>query len=80
MGTRTTLNGLVALLAGLLGRRLDVEHRPTRTGDVRHSQADGTSLRRLFPGVAGVPLEEGLSRTISWMETTMLADSQRSSP
>jgi UDP-glucose 4-epimerase len=80
VGTRTTLNALIALLAGLLGRRLDVEHRPTRAGDVRHSQADGTSLRRLFPGIDGVPLEQGLGRTISWMETTMLTDSQRSSP
>jgi UDP-glucose 4-epimerase len=80
LGTRTTLNDLIALLAGLLGRRLDVEHRPTRAGDVRHSQASGASLRRLVPGISGVPLEQGLARTISWMETTMLTTSPRSSP
>ena len=71
LGTRTTLNQLVALLAGLLGRRLDVEHVGARTGDVRHSQASSAALQRLFPGVEAVPIEEGLRRTITWMETRM---------
>jgi UDP-glucose 4-epimerase len=67
-GTRTTLNELIAVLGGLLGRRLDVEHRPPRAGDVRHSQADTAALRRLVPGAAPVPLEIGLRRTIEWLE------------
>lgn len=71
LGTRTTLNQLIALLARLLGRRLDVEHVTARTGDVRHSQASSASLHRLFPGVEAVPIEEGLRRTITWMETRM---------
>ena len=73
LGTRTTLNDLIALLATLLDRRLDVEHRLARAGDVRHSQASCAALRRLFPGVAAVPIEEGLRRTIAWMEHRMLA-------
>ena len=73
LGTRTTINDLIAVLEGLLGHRLDVEHRPVRAGDVRHSQACGASLRRLFPGVDAVPIEQGLSRTIAWMESCVLA-------
>lgn len=83
LGTRTTVNGVIALLAGLLGRRLDVQHRPTRAGDVRHSQASSVALHRLFPGVEAVPVEEGLRRTIAWMESRTSASTtttQESSP
>ena len=76
LGTRTTLNELIALLAGLLGRRLDVEHVSARTGDVRHSQASSASLKRLFSGVEAVPIAEGLRRTITWMETRMATTAQ----
>jgi UDP-glucose 4-epimerase len=70
-GTRTTLNTLVDMLSALLGRRLEVDRRPPRPGDVRHSQAATAALGRLFPDAQRVPLEDGLSRTIAWMEKTM---------
>jgi UDP-glucose 4-epimerase len=70
-GTRTTINALIDVLSGLFGRRLDVDRQPARPGDVRHSQAANDSLTRLFPAASPVPLEEGLSRTITWMEETM---------
>jgi UDP-glucose 4-epimerase len=72
-GTRTTLNTLIDLLSALLGRRLEVDRRPDRAGDVRDSQAGDTLLTRLFPTVRPVPLEEGLARTIDWMEETMIS-------
>jgi len=72
-GGRTTLNNLIDVLSGLFGRRLDVDRRPPRPGDVRHSQASIGSLTRLFPRFTPASLEEGLSRTITWMETRMLA-------
>lgn len=65
-GTPTTLNGLVELLTKITGRTPDVEHRPERPGDVRHSQADNTVLRSLFPGVEPVGLEQGLKDTVEW--------------
>ena len=71
-----TLNQLIALLARLLGRPLDVEHVAPRTGDVRHSQASSAALQRLFPGVEAVRIEEGLRRTITWMETRMPTTAQ----
>ncbi|HEX6351455.1 NAD-dependent epimerase/dehydratase family protein [Actinophytocola sp.] len=68
-GTRTTLNELVTMLGELLGRRLAVEHRPSRLGDIRHSRAYPATLRELFPDVRPVPVRVGLARTLSWMRT-----------
>lgn len=73
LGTRATVNELIAVLSLLLGRRLDVEYRPARTGDARYCEASTARLQRLFPGVRYVPLEEGLSRTIVWMESQNLS-------
>lgn len=66
-GTRTTLNEVVVTLAELMGRQLEVTHRPNRVGDIRHSQACSTTLHALFPDVSPVPLRTGLLRTLSWL-------------
>jgi UDP-glucose 4-epimerase len=65
-GTRWSLLDVIKELEHLLGWPLDVEHSPGRAGDVRHSQADGQRLRRLFPDVEAVPLRDGLAATIEW--------------
>ncbi|TWP52414.1 NAD-dependent epimerase/dehydratase family protein [Lentzea tibetensis] len=75
-GTRTSLNDVVALLSALLGRKLEVARRPQRAGDVRHSQASGTSLRRLFPQARPVSLEMALSRTIEWVERLVRTENE----
>jgi UDP-glucose 4-epimerase len=67
-GTRVSLLELIAAREAILGRPMDRCHTEPRAGDVRDSQADQTRLRRLFPGVAPVPLEEGLRATIRWFE------------
>ena len=66
-GTGTSVNELVALLAGLFGRRLDVVAEPPRPGDVRHSKARGDSVRRLFGSIEPIGLADGLRRTIDWL-------------
>lgn len=68
-GSRTTLNEVADLLERMLGRPLEREHVAPRSGDVRHSMADQTRLRSLFPGVEPRPLEEGLRATIDWFRT-----------
>jgi UDP-glucose 4-epimerase len=65
-GTQTSLIKLIALIEEVLGRRLEREHQPPRPGDVRHTRADQTILRSLFPDTTSVPIEEGLRATISW--------------
>lgn len=65
-GSRATLLDLVVQLSRLLGQPLDVVHAPARVGDIRHSQAANERLLALFPGIAPVPLERGLSETVEW--------------
>ena len=66
-GTRTDLLSLIELLSDIVGHPLEVEHVEPRAGDVRHSQADDSRLRALFPDVVPVPLREGLEATVDWL-------------
>jgi UDP-glucose 4-epimerase len=68
-GGRTTLLQLVKILTELLGREIDVRFAPSRTGDVRDSQAANGRLVELFPGCAPTPLETGLAQTIDWFRS-----------
>jgi UDP-glucose 4-epimerase len=67
-GTRTSLNELIEVIEGVLGRAVEREPLSSRPGDVPHSQADDSRMTRLFPGVEPVPLEEGVRATTSWFE------------
>ncbi len=67
-GSRVTLLELIAALEGIIGHPLEREHLPTRNGDVRHSQADQTSFRALFPDAEPVELADGLARTVAWFQ------------
>jgi UDP-glucose 4-epimerase len=66
-GTRTDLLSVVALLEEILGRSVEVSHVDPRVGDVRHSQADDSRVRALFPRVEPVALKEGLAATVDWL-------------
>jgi UDP-glucose 4-epimerase len=68
-GTRTTLLELLDRIETIVGHPIERHHIDTRTGDVRHSQADNTVLRDLFPTITPVTLDEGLTHTIEWMRT-----------
>lgn len=65
-GTRRSLLEVVEDLESIFERRLKAEHLPARPGDVRHSQADASRLRELFPEVEAVPFLEGLAETVNW--------------
>ena len=65
-GTRTSLLTLVDTLRPLVGLPVDVEHLPSRAGEVRESQADHARLGALFPRVRPLPLQVGLARTVEW--------------
>ncbi|MGD0881409.1 MAG: NAD-dependent epimerase/dehydratase family protein [Acidimicrobiales bacterium] len=67
-GTRVSLLDVIELIEKELGRSLERSHSGPRAGDVRDSQADQGTLRRLFPDVRPVPLDEGLRATIAWFE------------
>ena len=76
LGTRTSLNALIAELEDILGHQVEREHVESRAGDVRDSQADGSRLLSLFPEVQATSLREGLERTVAWFRAA--ADSRTS--
>jgi len=70
-GNRVSLVSLIERLGELTGGPIAVDRRPERVGDVRHSQADDTRLRALFPAVSPVALAEGLAATVDWYRATL---------
>jgi UDP-glucose 4-epimerase len=72
-GSRIDLLSVVALLRDILDAPLEVEHQSPRPGDVRHSQADSTRLRELFPDVEPVAFEAGLRATVEWFRSRRAA-------
>jgi UDP-glucose 4-epimerase len=71
-GSRVSLLELIGLLEKVLGRALDRNHLDQRPGDVRDSQADQTKLKRLFPAIHPVALEDGLRSTVEWFQAELL--------
>jgi UDP-glucose 4-epimerase len=71
-GERTSLQEIVARLETILGRPLERQHTPSRTGDVPHTLADVSRARRLLGYVPGVGFDEGLARTIEYFRTVRL--------
>ncbi|WP_460825836.1 NAD-dependent epimerase/dehydratase family protein [Nostocoides australiense] len=68
-GTNTSLIQLISVMQGISDRPIQVRFRPTRPGDVPHSQADNTTLLNLFPSVVPVSLQTGLLRTKEWFDS-----------
>ena len=68
-GTRTSLLEIIEILEKIMVQSLRVNHGEDRVGDVRHSQADNSVLKRLFPNVQPVSLEDGLRTTVKWLES-----------
>ena len=56
----------------IVGRPIEREHVESRAGDVRHSQADSSRVRELFPDVTPVELEDALHATVAWFRAGML--------
>ncbi|WP_232835903.1 NAD-dependent epimerase/dehydratase family protein [Actinocorallia populi] len=69
LGAACTPLRLVSLLESLLDRRLEVVHTQPRRGDQRVCLADPARFRALFPALAPVPLEQGLSDTLAWFRS-----------
>ena len=65
-GSRATLLDVIAEIESVLGTQLERSHQDPRVGDVRHSQADQTRLRSLFPDLTPVEFTDGLRTTIQW--------------
>lgn len=71
LGTRTTLLELADMISREVGVALEFDRRPTREGDVPHSQAGSDNLRALFRDVEPVALEQGVRETVAWMRSEL---------
>ncbi len=65
-GERTSLNQLVASLNEITGQDRQVEYKPDRPGDVRHSLADIGKARSILKYRPVVTFRAGLEQTLEW--------------
>ena len=68
--SRISLNDLFSTMRDLVGSRVNVSYGPTRSGDVKDSQADITRARTLLGYEPIVSFEEGLRQTLEWFRET----------
>lgn len=69
-GRGTSILQLAEGLAALTGRPLQLERRPPRTGDIRHSVGDDRRLREVLGQEAATPLQDGLRAVLAWLDRT----------
>ena len=68
-GTRTSLIQVHARIEKLTGKKLSLEKRAPRLGDVRHTHADIAKAKKYLGYTPLVDFTEGVARTIAWFET-----------
>lgn len=67
-GDQVTLNGIVNMLKRFTGKNIDPLYGPERPGDVRHSRADISKIKRLLGYEPKVLFEEGLEEVYKWYQ------------
>ncbi len=68
-GSQISINEVKVLIEKYTGKKLLLEKRPPRPGDVRHTCADTSRARRLLGYHPRVDFEEGLKRTVQWFSS-----------
>ena len=61
-----TLNELIALIEGKVGRKAIINYYPFHSADMKANQADVSKARELLGWEPSVGLEDGISRSIEW--------------
>jgi UDP-glucose 4-epimerase len=67
-GAPATVNRVADVIGRILDRPVERRHLPPRPGDLRDSQADLSKAQRLLDFAPQVGLEEGLRRTIEYLQ------------
>ena len=65
-GESVTVNQIIQLINGLLGKKVAPRYVPERAGDVKHSLAAIDEARRILGYEPIVPFEDGLRRAVEW--------------
>jgi len=67
-GKRITINKLADLIMRIIGKKIDVEYKGPRPGDIRHSLADISKARDSFNYKPIFSIEKGLEETVKWFQ------------
>ena len=65
----TSVNRILAIVAGLIDVKPEPVHPPPREGDVRKTEADVSFARRAIGYEPKIDIEEGLRRTVEWFRS-----------
>lgn len=65
-GVRSTLLDMLRILNEIAAQSKAADFQPARGGDVKHSQADISRIRKVLEYEPAVDLREGLRRTLEW--------------
>ncbi len=65
-GSRITINGLVNMINGLLGKEIQPKYEDARPGDIRHSLADCTKAQEMLGFRPRLSIMDGLQMTLDW--------------
>ncbi|MFA5776887.1 MAG: NAD-dependent epimerase/dehydratase family protein [Parcubacteria group bacterium] len=68
-GERTNLLEVKKLIEKYSGKKIELEKRKPRLGDVRHTHADVLKAKKGFGYEPKINFEEGLKRTVEWWKT-----------
>ncbi len=71
-GEAITVNAIIEMINGLVGRKIKPIYAPSRKGDVKHSLADITAAKKLIGYKPVVPFNEGLQKAIEWYGNNLL--------
>ena len=67
-GERTSVNQARELIEEMTGKKLELEQRPPRPGDFRHSHANIAKARQVLGYNPKVSFKDGLKKTIAWYQ------------
>jgi len=68
-GERTVVNDIKNMIEKYSGKKIDLEKRPKRKGDVLHTHADISKAFKFLGYKPKIRFEEGLKKTVEWFET-----------
>ncbi len=75
VGSEVSIGNLAETISHLMGKRLSLRQEKTRqrsnSSEVQRLLSDNAKARRLLKWTPQVSLEEGLQKTITWMETNL---------
>jgi nucleoside-diphosphate-sugar epimerase len=67
-GSKIKINEVKKLIEKYTNKKLNLEKRPSRLGDVKHTYADISKAKRLLGYTPAVNFDEGLKRTVEWFK------------